>query len=182
MNNDKNILAAKRYAEALVDFGKAEKISYVSIATDLANIQTILSKSSDLYATLTNPLISNEDKEEIIENVFTKDIDTLIINFLKILVEKNRFNLIYDVIQVYNSMLDDINGIARIEVTSAVELNDIEQADVQAKLASKLKKQIVIKYKIDKSIIAGLIIKMGDNIIDMSVARKLEDYKMALTK
>ena len=58
----------------------------------------------------------------------------------------------------------------------------MEQGDIQAKLASKLKKQIVIKYNIDESIIAGLVVKMGDDIIDMSVARKLEEYKMALTK
>ena len=96
--------------------------------------------------------------------------------------EKNRFDLIYDIIKIYGSLLDEINGIARVEVISAVELNDMEQGDIQAKLASKLKKQIVIKYKIDRSIIAGLVIKMGDDIIDMSIARKLENYKMALTK
>ncbi len=182
MNNGKNILAAKRYAEALIDFGKDEILSYVSISLELAKVQDILLKSKDLYETLTNPLISTEDKEYIAEKVFEKDIDAKIKNFIKLLVEKNRFDLIYDIIEIYGTLLDDINGIARIEVVSAVELNDAEQADIQAKLASKLKKQIVIKYRIDKSLIAGLVIKMGDDIIDMSVARKLEDYKMALTK
>ncbi len=182
MNNENNILIAKKYAEALIDFGKAEKMSYVSISVDLANIQSILSKSEDLYEALTNPLISIEDKLNIIEKAFEKDVDVLIRNFLKVLTEKDRFNLIYDIIKIYNSLLDEINGIARIDVISAVELNDIEQADIQAKLAEKLKKQVVIKYKTDKSIIAGLVFKMGDDIIDMSIARKLEDYKMALTK
>lgn len=182
MNDENNILIAKKYAEALIDFGKAEKMSYVSISVDLANIQSILSKSEDLYEALTNPLISIEDKLNIIEKAFEKDVDVLIRNFLKVLTEKDRFNLIYDIIKIYNSLLDEINGIARIDVISAVELNDIEQADIQAKLAEKLKKQVVIKYKTDKSIIAGLVFKMGDDIIDMSIARKLEDYKMALTK
>ena len=182
MNNENNILIAKKYAEALIDFGKAEKMSYVSISVDLANIQSILSKSEDLYEALTNPLISIEDKLNIIEKAFEKDVDVLIRNFLKVLTEKDRFNLIYDIIKIYNSLLDEINGIARIDVISAVELNDIEQADIQAKLAEKLKKQVVIKYKTDKSIIAGLVFKIGDDIIDMSIARKLEDYKMALTK
>lgn len=182
MNNDKNILIAKRYAESLIDFGKEGKMSYVSISADLANIQTILDHSKDLYSTLTNPLISINDKEYIINKVFEKEIDDLIKNFLKILVEKNRFELIFDIIKIYSSLLDEINGIARIEVVSAIELNDQEQGDIQAKLASKLKKQIVIKYKIDKSIIAGLIVKMGDDILDMSVAHKLEEYKIALTK
>lgn len=182
MNNEKNKLIAKRYAESLLQLGKEEKMSYEEISKDLNNIKTILETSKELFKTLTNPLISNQDKEYVTENVFSKDVNALIINFLKLLVEKNRFELIYDIINVYGLLLDDINGIARIEVVSAIELNDIEQGDIQAKLAAKLKKQIVIKYNIDESIIAGLVIKMGDDIIDMSIARKLEEYKMALTK
>ena len=182
MNNENNILVAKRYAEALVEFGKSGKLSYVAVSSNMANIQHILSKSKDLYDTLVNPLISAEDKIELIDSVFVKDVDGLILNFLKILVEKDRFDLIDDINKVYNLLLDDINGIARVEVISAVELNDMEQGDIQAKLASKLKKQIVIKYNVDKSLIAGLVVKMGDNIIDMSVAHKLEEYKMALIK
>ena len=182
MNNENNTLIAKRYAQALIDLSKTEKLSFVSVSADLANVQLILSKSKDLYDVLTNPLVSIENKQELVGKVFEKDIDVLVVNFLKLLAEKNRFDLIYDIIRVYNSLLDEINGIARIDVISAVELNDVEQADVQAKLAYKLKKQIVIKYNIDKSLIAGLVIKMGDNIIDMSVARKLEEFKMALIK
>lgn len=182
MNNEKNTLIAKRYAESLLQFGKEEKMSYEGISKDLNNVKTILSASKELFDTLTNPLISNSDKEFVTEKVFAQDVNVLIKNFLKLLVEKDRFNLIYDIINIYGSLLDDINGIARIEVISAVELNDMEQGDIQAKLASKLKKQIVIKYNIDESIIAGLVVKMGDDIIDMSVARKLEEYKMALTK
>lgn len=182
MNNDKNKLTAKRYAEALIELSKDGKLSDTEVSTDLANVQKILSSSKDLYKTLTNPLISSEDKEYIVEKSFEKDTTVLIKDFLKILIEKDRFNLIYDIIHEYSLLLDKKKGIARIEVISAVELNDMEQGDIQAKLAAKLKKQIVIKYKTDKSVIAGLVIKMGDDIIDMSVAHKLEEYKLALMK
>lgn len=182
MNNDKNKLTAKRYAEALIELSKDGKLSDTEVSTDLANVQKILSSSKDLYKTLTNPLISSEDKEYIVEKSFEKDTTVLIKDFLKILIEKDRFNLIYDIIHEYSLLLDKKKGIARVEVISAVELNDMEQGDIQAKLAAKLKKQIVIKYKTDKSVIAGLVIKMGDDIIDMSVAHKLEEYKLALIK
>ena len=147
MNNEKNTLIAKRYAESLLQFGKEEKMSYEDISKDLNNVKTILSASKELFDTLTNPLISNSDKEFVTEKVFAQDVNVLIKNFLKLLVEKDRFNLIYDIINIYGSLLDDINGIARIEVISAVELNDMEQGDIQAKLASKLKKQIVMLDK-----------------------------------
>ncbi len=181
-NDNKNLLIAQRYAESLIQFGSDGKLSYLSIATDLANIQMILNNSKDLYEALINPLISVSDKEEVIDKVFEKDVDVLVKNFLKLLVEKNRFSLIYEISDVFNEMLDDINEIARVNVTSAVELNDTEKLKIQDKLSEKLNKQICIKYDVDKSIIAGLVIKMGDDIIDMSVAQKLEDFKMALIK
>ncbi len=182
MNNDKNILIAQRYAESLIEFGRDGKLSYMSISTDLANVLTIISHSKDLFEALTNPLVTVADKEAIVDKVFEQDVDVLVKNFLKLLVEKNRFNLICDIVKVYNSLLDDINEVARVEVVSAVELNDMEKNSIQDKLAEKLNKQISIKYKIDESIIAGLIFKMGDDIIDMSVAHKLEDYKKAIIK
>lgn len=182
MNNDKNILIAQRYAESLIEFGRDGKLSYMSISTDLANVLTIISHSKDLFEALTNPLVTVADKKAIVDKVFEQDVDVLVKNFLKLLVEKNRFNLICDIVKVYNSLLDDINEVARVEVVSAVELNDMEKNSIQDKLAEKLNKQISIKYKIDESIIAGLIFKMGDDIIDMSVAHKLEDYKKAIIK
>lgn len=182
MNNDKNILIAQRYAESLIEFGRDGKLSYMSISTDLANVLTIISHSKDLFEALTNPLVTVADKKAIVDKVFEQDVDVLVKNFLKLLVEKNRFNLICDIVKVYNSLLDDINEVARVEVVSAVELNDMEKNSIQDKLAEKLNKHISIKYKIDESIIAGLIFKMGDDIIDMSVAHKLEDYKKAIIK
>lgn len=178
----KNILIAQRYAESLIEFGRDGNLSYISISTDLAKVLTILNHSKDLYDSLTNPLISPADKCDVVDAVFEKDVDVLIKNFLKLLVEKNRFDMIYDICDVFNSMLDDINGIARVEVTSAVELNDTEKARIQDKLSEKLNKQISVKYNIDSAIIAGLVVKMGDDIIDMSLAHKLDEFKMAITK
>ena len=129
MSNDKNILIAERYAQSLIDLGKNNDLSYVAIATDLAAIQLILNRSKDLYDALTNPLVNVDDKENIIDSVFVKDVDKLIINFLKLLVERNRFNLIYDVIAKFNLLLDDVNNVARVEVVSAVSLNENENCD-----------------------------------------------------
>ena len=68
MINDKNILIAERYAQSLIELGKNNDLSYVSIASDLATIQLILKRSHDLYEALTNPLVSIENKDEIIDS------------------------------------------------------------------------------------------------------------------
>ena len=183
MSNDKNILIAERYAQSLIDLGKNDDLSYVAIATDLAAIQLILNRSKDLYDALTNPLVNVEDKENIIDSVFVKDVDKLIINFLKLLVERNRFNLIYDVIAKFNLLLDDVNNVARVEVVSAVSLNENEKNIILEKLSQKISdKQISVKYSVDESIIAGLVFKLGDDVLDTSVSHRLEELQKSIIK
>ena len=174
MINDKNILIAERYAQSLIELGKNNDLSYVSIASDLATIQLILKRSHD---------VSIENKDEIIEAVFSKDIDVLIKSFLKILVERNRFDLIYDIIAVFNKLLDDVNNVARVEVVSAVGLNENEMNVIHEKLSEKIKdKQISVKYTVDESIIAGLIFKLGDDVLDTSVSHRLEELQKSIIK
>ncbi len=182
MSNDKKYLTAKRYAQALIDIANDEKISYIALSTDLAVVLSVLKNSKEVFDVLTNPLVNISDKEAIVEKIFERDIDLIVINFLKLLINKNRFDLIYEIIDVYNLLLDEVNKIARVEIISAVELDDTEKLKISDKLKDKLQQEISIKYEIDKSIIAGLIVKYGDKVADMSLAHKLDEYKVELVK
>lgn len=175
MTNTKNILIADRYAEALVELAKDGKLTFEKISENLNLIKDILSQSKDLYEVLTNPLVSVEDKKEIIDRVFSSDIDVLIINLLKVLVDKNRFDAFGEILNSYNNSLDDINNICRIKVISAVAMSDEAKKRLKVKLEEKLRKNVVIDLDINSDIIAGLVIKICDNVIDMSLKHKLED-------
>lgn len=175
MTNTKSILIADRYAEALVKLAKDGKLIFEKVSEDLNLVKDILSQSKDLYEVLINPLVSVEDKKEIIDRVFSNEIDVLIVNLLKVLVDKNRFNAFGEVLNSYNNYLDDINNICRVKVTSAVEMSDETKKRLKAKLEEKLRKNIIIDLDINSDIIAGLVIKICDNIIDMSLKHKLED-------
>lgn len=180
MSSDKNYIVSKRYAQALVDFAKDEIISFDEISANLTAVLFILSHSKEVYMVLTNPLIDMSSKEDIVEKIFERDVNTVVINFLKLLVSKNRFDLIYEITEIYNSLLDEINQVARIEVVSAIDLDDVEKLKIKDKLSEKLQKEVSVKYEIDKSIIAGLVIKYGDKVADMSVAHKIDEYRAAL--
>lgn len=182
MTNSKNILVADRYADALVKLAQEGKLTFVKINTDLATIKEILSQSKDLDSFLTNPLTSVDDKKEIIEKVFSSEIDALIVNFLKVLVDKNRFSAFTEIFDAYNKYLDNINNISRVKVISAVEMPKEAESRLKEKLEAKLKKNVVLDLDIDSNIIAGLVIKIGDNIIDMSLKHKLEDLNKNLIR
>lgn len=175
MTNTKNILIADRYAEALVRLAKDGKLTFEKISTDLNVVKDILNQSKDLKEVLINPLISVEDKKEIIDRVFSKEIDVLIINLLKVLVDKNRFDAFDEVLNAYKRSLDGINNICRVNVVSAVEMSDDAKKRLKAKLEEKLRKNVIIDIDINSDIIAGLVIKISDDVIDMSLKHKLED-------
>lgn len=182
MANTKNTLIADRYSDALVEIAKDGKLTFEQISTDLNLVKNILTTSKDLGECLTNPLVSTENKKEIIEKVFSSEINELIVNFLKVLVDKNRFDIFADVLDAYSKSLDKENNISRIQVTSAVEMSDDSKKKLKQKLEEKMKKNVVLDLDINPDIIAGLLIKIGDNIIDMSLKHKLEDLSKNITK
>lgn len=182
MTNTKNILIAQRYADALTQSAQEGKLTFDKISADLNLIKETLISSKDLAQALINPVISPESKKEIIEKVFAGDVDTLIINFLKILVDKGRFDAFDEIIEAYNKSLDNINNISRIKVTSAVAMTDEAKKKLINKLEEKLNKKVILDLNINADIIAGLVIEIGDNIIDTSLKHKLEDLSKSITR
>lgn len=182
MTNSGNILIADRYADALVKIAQEGKLTFQKISTDLGLVKDILTQSKDLDAFLTNPITSIEDKKEIIEKVFSSEINGLIVNFLKVLVDKSRFSEFNEIFDSYNKYLDNINNISRVNVTSAVEMSKEAESRLKEKLENKMKKNVVLDLNINPDIIAGLVIKIGDNVIDMSLKHKLEDLSKSITR
>lgn len=182
MKNSKNSIIAKRYAKSLIEINKEDKVSYDVIQNSLNNTKEILNSSKELFEVLNNPIVSAVDKEEIVNSVFQNDTDEITRNFLKLLINKNRFSAIYDIIEEYNDEVDIVKNIKKVDVISAVELNDNKKAEIQNKLKEKLNKEINITYTLDKSVIAGLIYKIGDNVIDTSLAHKMEKFKKEIIK
>ena len=111
MNKSENQLIATRYAKSLFELNEQNKLDNSVVWQNLENIKIILESSKELYEALVNPIISASDKEAVIDSIFEKDTDEMMRNFLKLLVRKNRFNLIFDVVKIYNSLLDKLNNI-----------------------------------------------------------------------
>ncbi len=182
MNKSENQSIATRYSKSLIELSKDSKLDNATIYRNLENIKVILNSSKELTDALINPVISANDKEAVIEAIFANDTDELIRNFLKLLVRKNRFNLIFEIIKIYNNLLDKINNISKIEVISAIELEDSYKEQIRNKLSQILKKEIIVNYDIKDEIIAGLIYKMGDDVFDTSVEGKINKFKKAIIK
>lgn len=165
-------LSSKIYADTLIRLGQDG--SFDEILENLENIQEICASSNELVAVLQNPTISIDTKNSIIDEVFSKNIDKKIKDFLKIVIEKKRFNEFNSIVFAFKAKLDEINNIKHVEIISAINLDDNNKQTILAKIENKIQKQIIANWTVDNSIIGGLIIKFDDNIIDSSLKQKLE--------
>lgn len=181
MNSTQISLSARNYADALVKLGQDGQISYDDILKNLEIVKEIASGSQDLVNVLENPSISDETKYSIINEVFKNHVDKKIIDFIKILIEKKRFNEFNGIVEAYSVELDKINNIKRVEVISAIDLNDETKKRIIDKLQNKLQKNVIAEWQKNENIIGGLVIKIDDDVIDSSLKNKLENLSKNLS-
>ena len=124
MKNIQISLTAKNYADALVQLGQDKTMPYEEILNNLSFIKDVCKNSIELEMILDNPAVSNENKFSIIDEIFNGRINSKIIEFLKILIEKKRFKEFDGIIAAFSNEVDKINNMQRVEVTSAIALND----------------------------------------------------------
>ncbi|MBE7709936.1 MAG: ATP synthase F1 subunit delta [Cyanobacteria bacterium SIG32] len=166
---------AKTYAKGLVLTTQNGATSCDAILEELNNVKNIIKSSDDLNGVLNSPAVTTEQKLLIIQDIFQNKVSENTFNFLKLLAEKNRFNEFAQIIEAFKQELDIINGIQRVQVVSAIELTEEYKQKIITKLSEKLNKTIITDWQIDDSIIAGLVIKINDDIIDTSIKNKLEN-------
>lgn len=167
-------LSSKIYADTLIRLGQDGAVSFDEILENLENIQKICASSKELVTVLQNPTISIDTKNSIIDEVFSQNIDKKIKDFLKIIIEKKRFNEFNSIVSSYKAELDKINNIKHVEIISAINLDENNKQTILAKIENKIQKQVIANWTVDNSIIGGLVIKFDDNIIDSSLKQKLE--------
>ena len=167
-------LAAKNYAEALVEIGKDGLVAYDVILSNLRDISDTLQASDDLRKLLNNPTIDDESKIDIIRNIFSGNIDSHILTFLEILITKKRMGEFDEICSDYVTKLDEINNIQAVTVVSAIDLKDEYKSRIVQKRGAKLGKNIKADWNVDREILAGLKIEIGDNVIDMSLKNRID--------
>ena len=164
---------AVRYATALFELANEAHL-IDSLAHDVSILKAALNESSDLRELLVNPVYSRDEKLASIEAIATKmGLSEIMTNTLKLMASKNRLFVVPHLLKQLEIMISDSKGEATAEVHSAHSLTQ-EQIDKLAKiLQEKFGKTIKINSSVDKSLIGGLIVKVGSKMIDNSIRSKL---------
>lgn len=171
----------KRYALALYNI--AEKKNQVDeYLSEISKLVDILDADTDLQKIVLLPQISTTKKKEIITNIFRNKVNDDILSFLTLLLEKKRF---MELGGIYKSMIEiqlQKNNTVIANVVTVIPLIDEERNTLREKLSSMYNKKIVFEEKLDKDIIGGVFIRVGDDVIDGTVKSKIFDMKRLMLK
>ncbi|PLX48565.1 MAG: F0F1 ATP synthase subunit delta [Desulfobulbaceae bacterium] len=176
----KNAVLAKRYAKALFAVGKEED-ALDEYATALGEFAAMVADNPELADALANPMYPLDAREGVMrEIVKATGVSAIMGNFLNLLVEKRRADILGDVAEMFQSLVDDENNTCQGVVISATELSADLQAKVQETLEKITGKRVTVTTKVDESIIGGMIAKVGDLVMDGSIKTQLEDLKESI--
>lgn len=170
---------ASRYSKSLIALATESGV-LDDVKSDMDSIAAICADSRELVSLLKNPIVTSDDKKAILGKVF-KDANATTQNFIAFLVDKKREAELPMVAQQFIAEYDEMKGIAKATVISAVELSKETLDKVRSYITGILGKEgIELTNTIDPSIIGGLIIKHDDKLIDMSVSKELREIRKTL--
>lgn len=174
-----NTTVSRRYAQALLMIA-TERKALDQYEQELELFRNALLADPKVKELMDNPRIALEKKKQVLDLLIKGKTDSIIYNFLRLIIDRRRENFFLDIIKEYNRYADEARNIVDAEVRSAVQLTDKDYRELQQKLCRVTGKNVRLKSLIDTSLIGGIKVKIGDTVIDGSVTKKLSLLKNRL--
>jgi F-type H+-transporting ATPase subunit delta len=164
---------ARNYAEALLALG-AKADNREGFGAMIRDVAHAMEQDETLRRFLESPRVSATEKNAVLGKAFEDRVPRLFLRFLFTLVNNRRQMMIPSIAREYADLLDEAEGRVHADVTVASSMQDADVQAVGARLSSMLGKTVVPHVTINPSIIGGVVVKIGDTVMDGSVRRRLE--------
>ena len=127
---------------------------------------------------LGSPIITVAEKKKVVKDLLDKiGSDQVTRNFCYLLADKGRLAYFRAIVQAYVKKLDEVKGIIRGKLTTAISLTQAEQKTYKAELEKKAGSPIELTFDVDDSILGGVVLKVGDRVLDASLRAQLENLR-----
>jgi F-type H+-transporting ATPase subunit delta len=171
---------AKRYARAFFEIAREEK-RYEAYYQELGRFSAILRENKNLSEFLANPIFNQSDKKSVVETLLRKTgVSSLTANFLKLLVDKRRIDILSDIEACYRELMDDALKKVTVTVKTAFPLNDGLSDQLQKGLEGLTGKQVEMAVLEDPSLLGGIVVRVGDTFYDSSIRAQLNSIRNLL--
>lgn len=172
-------ILTRRYASALLEVGKEYQLldEFFEQYTEIVNQ---INQEKRFEQLLNSPQITDSEKKKIISEVFGEAINPYLLNFIYILIDKGRLNLIKEMFLDFQEMVYEEKNILPTKVVSAIPLGEEQLSQIKEKLSNKFQKEILLENKVDSSIMGGLVVYAVDKIMDGSIKSKIAKLRIDL--
>ena len=173
---------ANRYAKALFELA-AQSSTQDRVLAELRALQTIFEKDETIQQFVTSPILKADDKESALQAAL-KDggLSQETLSFVLMLARKNRLGLFEQIVSAVKSQIDLAHGVTRGNVRSAAVLSPEERKRIEEIVSRYTKKQVILTYKEDPSVIGGLIAEAGSYTFDDTLTSHLRRLKDETTR
>jgi F-type H+-transporting ATPase subunit delta len=171
---------ARRYARAIFEIAK-EAGSLASVGQEFTAFAGTYDGSDELRGVLSSPLVSDGARDGILKDLGERlKLSTLTLNTLRLLGQRRRFAALPDIARQLGRLIDEDASILRAEVTSAGALSEAYLKRLQGELEKATSRKVQIVHKQDPSLIAGVVTRIGDRVIDGSARARLSSFRESL--
>ncbi len=175
----KQKVAANQYAQAMLELAN-ERNQAVELGNELRQVGEILCQSPDFALFLRDPGISQAERRAVIGRAFADRASELMFNLLGVLNGKGRMALLDAIIDSYQDMLNQQLGRIDVDVTVARTLDAPELEFVRQRINAAMKKDAIVRQRVDDRIIGGMVLRIGDKLMDASVRSQLDAMRRKL--
>jgi len=178
----KNLAIARRYAKALLLIGK-EDGQTESYRKELGSMTDLFAREKMLAQTICNPLYTVASREKVLQEVVKRLALTRVMSsFLLLLFAKGRIGFLGSINEFYQKLADDLKGVARASLVSAMGLSSDTIEKVRSALSTMTGREVVLEVAEDPGLIGGIVTKIGDLVLDGSIKTQLLNMRESLKR
>lgn len=171
---------AKRYAKAFFGIAKEDQ-KYELYYNELALFSSIMSENKNLREFFSNPVFDQDEKKAVVTSILQKiDISKTTANFLKLLVDKRRIDILPEIENAYRQLMDDTLKRTRVNVRTAFPLSAELSRKLQERLEEMTGKKVEMAIAEDASLMGGIVVGVGDTLYDGSIKTQLRNIRNLL--
>jgi F-type H+-transporting ATPase subunit delta len=168
------------YAQSLLEIAP-DNAQAEQIARELAAVAELLDQVAGLNELLSPGMLSQKTQSEVVAKVFAGRVSREVEAFLSVLVLRGRSNLLKTAVAAFRRLLDRRQGKVEVSVTTAVELSEGQKEALAAALRAAIGAEPLLELKVNRDILGGVVVHVGDSVYDASVATELKRMKRRLT-
>jgi F-type H+-transporting ATPase subunit delta len=171
---------AKVYAEALL--AAAIRQNAIDATGDELShfVSDVLDPAPEIESFLASPVVGKKSKTAAIDAALPGRASDLVRGLFAVLARNGRLNLLRGIAAAYRLLLDDRAGRIRVKVTSAMDLSDTQRSALSSTLSDILKQQPILAVRVDPDLLGGMVVQIGDRVIDTSVRTRLQSLRTLL--